>query len=131
MSEYTLKDALTAANPSNIADALRKVDLGQLLTPVSVTLALDTPSQTVLLDPPPLAACTITAQVVLGDDPGFYMCADSGSPFAAGVGSVGVCVRYASPDSLYFSSPVSQLVVNYLAAPKMPLDTEFAMTGIK
>lgn len=129
MSEYTLKDALTAANPSNISDALRMVDLGRLLQPVELFVP-GVATQTITLDPAPLSAAVISARVTAGNDPGVYVCTTVGGGQVAPIGGVGVAVLTDS-NTITFPSEVNDVVLSYIAAPKTPLDTEFAGTGIK
>lgn len=128
MPSQSLGDALTKANPNNLADALRLVNLGQLFAPVEVVLA-ETELGTVYLNPLPLCGSVITAVVTSGDHPGVYIVAKDVSPFAATPTSVGVARLYGDSRFITFPSAVWQVKLTYLAAPATPLDSSFAFAS--
>lgn len=130
MSQFTLADALSAANPSNIADALRKVDLAQLLTPQSRLITLPVAGQVVTLDPPALSAAGLVAYVPdgAGVDSGYYMATDAGAGLTATATRVGVAVLL-DPATLQFPSDVALVSVSYIAASKTALDVPFAFSA--
>lgn len=128
MAEFTLADALRTANPSNIADALRKVDLAQLLTPIETVVAGDG-TDTVVLDPAPLSAACVTAYIPGGggEYPGSYV-VTLGAPMAAGVSNVGVA-NLSDGNRLIFPGTVGSVAVSYVAGPKTPLAAPFAFSA--
>lgn len=129
MPSQSLGDALTKANPNNLADALRKVDLGRFFAPVAVTRTIDPVSATVVLDPPAMSpAAFVCYATVAGGNTGTYI-ATSGSVVAASASSVGACQMSADGTELTFPDDVSEIQLRYIAASATPLDSSFAFAS--
>lgn len=131
MADNTVGAALAAANPNTLADVLRKVDLAQVLTPRTVQIVGDGGSE-ITLDPPALAECSIVATIAdgLGDNPGTYIVAPSGSMMAAIDGSkIGLALLLNDGATLQFPGAVNVVTVSYIAAPKASMSAPFAMSA--
>lgn len=125
MAAFTLADALTAANPSNLADALRKVDLGQLLAPTVATIS-QASATTVVLDPPALCPAVVSARVTGGAAAqNVYICTDAGGTAVDGA----ICKLSADGTTLTFALAVTDVVVSYVPASKAPLSEAFAFAA--
>lgn len=125
MSSFTLADALTAANPSNMSDALRKVDLGQLLAPTVKTIS-QTSAVTVVLDPPALCPAVVSARVTAGAaGQNVYICTDAGGTAIDGA----ICKLSDDGATLTFALAVTDAVVSYVPRSKAPLSGDFAFTA--
>jgi len=130
----TLKATLDAANPNELADALRQVALGTLLTPVvydsASTYAGGAASATIALDPPALFVQSArvyssgTAASV-----GSYMVGDANATVSkpAGGASAGAGVAKLSADgaTLTFPNTVTRAVIQYLPLPATALTDAF------
>ena len=125
MAAFTLADALTAANPSNIADALRKVDLGALLAPTVATIT-QASATTVLLDPPALCPAVVSARVTAGTAAqNVYICTDAGGTAVDGA----ICKLSDDGATLTFAAAVTGAVVSYVPRSKAPLSETFAFAA--
>ena len=128
MAAFTLADALTAANPASIADALRKVDLGQLLAPTVQTIS-QASATAVTLDPPALCPAVVSARVTAGTAlAGVYRCTDAEGT-AVDSATLGVCKLSADGTTLTFAAAVTGVVVSYVPRSKAPLSESFAFAA--
>lgn len=126
MAQYTLADILTQANPNLISDALKKVNLGVMLTPVSETITLGAPATTLPLSVKSFSPGTMHVRVTAGVSLGKYVVSDAGG-IAVDVGAeIGVCKLAADGLSLEFASNVTSVLVSYLAASEIPLSSTFS-----
>lgn len=125
MSQFTLADALTAANPSNLSDALRKVDLGVMLAPTVKTIS-QASATTIVLDPPALCPAVVSARVTGGTaGQNVYICTDAGGTAVDGA----ICKLSADGVTLTFAAAVTDAVVSYVPRSKFPLESAFAFTA--
>lgn len=139
----TLKEVLTKADPNEITDALRKVDLGNLLQVKEYDTGTITAASVVPL--PEDALHVASARVVTsgtGASVGTYMVGDSavtpllppgGASTAVGIASAqGISAPGAAATnsgkitSVTFPNTVTRVVFRYIAAPKVALTTKFA-----
>ncbi len=115
----TLGATLDAANPVDVADALRKVKLGTLLTPTVYTSGTIDAIAAVPL--PSAALMVMSARVVTsgtGASVGTYIVADAGvtpllPPGGAGV-AVGIAALAADGTTVTFPNTVTSVVITYL-----------------
>lgn len=125
MAQFTLGTALTQANPNLLADALKKVNLGVMLTAVEETIT-QAAATTVALPKKSFGPGSMHVRVTGGVSLGKYVVSDSGG-VAVDVGAeVGVCLLSADGLSLVFASNVTDVIVSYLAASEIPLTDTFA-----
>ena len=128
---HTLKDALTKADPNQIADALRKVDLGNLLTVKeydtgtvsALTGGVVLPEKALMIQS--VRVVTATTGTIVGT----YVAADaSATKVTAGTGSaVGICRVDATGQTLTFTAAdVTRAIVRYIPAPAALLTDKFA-----
>lgn len=119
-STQTLKDMLNQSNPNDLADALKQVQLGDVLTPVehdtgtiSATATITLPGNGALLVQSARVVTSGTAASV-----GTYLVGDSGSTPAlpAGGASAGAGVASSSADgtTITFPNTVTRVVVKYI-----------------
>lgn len=128
MASFTLADALTAANPNNIADALRKVDLGQFFAPTVKTVS-QASATTIVLDPPALCPAVVSARVTGGTAlAGVYRCTDAGGT-AVDSATLGVCKLSADGVTLTFAAAVTDAVVSYVPRSKGDLSADYAFAA--
>lgn len=128
-SKETLGSVLTKANPNQIADALKGVNLGVMLTAVSETLTNPAPATTISLSKPSFGPGSMHVRVTTGVSVGKYVVSDAGG-VAVDVGlEVGVCKLNAAGTELEFASNVEEVIVSYLAASETSLDTLWPGSG--
>lgn len=129
MPSQSLGDALTKANPNNLADALRMVNLGQFFKPVAVTLTFPPGTIEVPLDPPALTpAAFVCYALVANSKTGTYI-ATSGNIVAASAADIGACQMSADGTTVLFPDEVSSVQLRYIAAPAKSLDSSFAFAS--
>lgn len=114
----TLASVLDQANPNSVADALRKVKLGTLLTPKQLDTGTITGIATVTLDPP--ALLVQSARVVTSGTAGSvgaYIVADASAtpavPAAANT-NPGVASLSADGVTLTFPNTITRAIVTYI-----------------
>jgi hypothetical protein len=137
----TLKDVLTKADPDNIADALRKVDLGNMLQAKEWDSGVITAAAAILL---PEGALAIQSVHVISSGTaasvGHYLPGNSAStpllPPGGANTAVGICSvqGIAAPGAgltgvgtitgVTLPNTVTRVVVRYIAAPKNALLTD-------
>lgn len=139
----TLQDTLTKADPNRIADALRKVDLGNMLQMKEYDTGTITAVAAVPL--PEDALAVLSARVVTSGTAasvGTYMVADSavtpllppgGASTAVGIASAqGITAPGAGLtaggyiSTVTFPNTVTRVVFRYIPAPKARLSSNFA-----
>lgn len=121
----SLADILTKADPNLIADALRKVNLGVMLAPVSETITLGAPATTLPLSVKSFGPGSMHVRVTAGVSVGKYVVTDSGGVVVDVGAEIGVCKLAADGLSLVFASNVTTVIVSYLAASESPLSAAF------
>lgn len=126
----TIKEVLTKASPNQIADALRKVDLGNMLTPVQYDTGTITAIAAVPI-PGNGALLVQSARVVTSGTAGSvgtYVAGDAGvtplTPAASTV--VGIAALAADGKSITFPSTVTRAIITYVPAPAAALTAKFA-----
>jgi hypothetical protein len=128
ISKETLGSVLSTSNPNQLADALKKVNLGVMLAPVEETIT-QAASTTVALSKKAFGPAMIHARVTGGVSVGKYVCSDSAG-IAVDVGAeIGVCKLAADGLSLVFASNVTACVVSYMAASEMSLSDIWSGSG--
>ena len=128
IAKETLASVLTRSNPNQIADALKKANLGLMLAPVEETIS-QAASTTVVLSKKAFGPAMVHARVTGGVSVGKYVVSDSGG-IAVDVGlEVGVCKLAADGLSLIFASNVTACVVSYIAASETALTTIWSGEG--
>jgi len=139
----TLKEILTKADPNQLADALRKVDLGNILQAKEWDSGTITASAAVLL--PEGALSIMSAHVITsgtGASVGHYLPGNSAStpllPPGGANTAVGICSvqGIAAPGAglttsgtitgVTFPNTVTRVVIRYVPAPKIALTAKFA-----
>lgn len=139
----TLATALDNADPNRLCDVLRKLKLGQMLTPLKVTLTPDSSQKTVTLDPPALMITSVRATKGAGGSQkaGEYIVQDaSGTAVDHGVGAnlPGSCKLSADGTTLTFAtnwsntlgaSPTDTCIVIYMPRSDTDITTEFEVQG--
>lgn len=124
----TLAGILDEADPNKIADALRKVKLGILLTPQNRTITQST-SVDVVLDPPALGPASITARVTTGTAlAGVYRVTDSGGTEVDSA-TLGVATLSDDGATLTFAAAVTGVVVDYIPRSESDITADFQQTG--
>jgi hypothetical protein len=121
----TLGNILTKADPNLISDALRKVNLGVMLAPVSETITLAAPATTLPLSVKSFGPGSMHVRVTAGVSVGKYVVTDSGGIVVNVGAEIGVCSLAADGLSLVFASNVTTVIVSYLAASESPLSDAF------
>lgn len=128
ISKETLGSVLSTSNPNQLADALKKVNLGVMLAPVEETIT-QSASTTVALSKKAFGPAMVHARVTGGVSVGKYVCSDSAG-IAVDVGTeIGVCKLAADGLSLEFASNVTACVVSYMAASEMSLSDIWSGSG--
>ena len=128
-AKETLGAVLSKANPNQLADALKKVDLGVMLAPVSTTITLAAPATTLPLPVKSFGPGSMHVRVTAGVSVGKYLVTDSAG-VAVNVGTeVGVCKLAADGLSLIFNANVTTVIVSYLAASATALDATWSGEG--
>lgn len=128
ISKETLGSVLSTSNPNQLADALKKVNLGVMLAPVEETIT-QSASTTVALSKKAFGPAMVHARVTGGASLGKYVCSDSAG-IAVDVGTeIGVCKLAADGLSLIFASNVTACVVSYMAASEMSLSDIWSGSG--
>jgi len=129
----TLKSVLDRADPNQIADALRQVKLGTILTPVS----LDTGDLTgvevnhIHLDPPALLVRSVrVVHTLTTDEPdiGEYLASDENATMSAAstANGPGVCKMDADGSKITFhNTVVRQAIIEYIPRPAVALTDVF------
>ena len=133
---YTLQKALDAANPSQIADALREIGLGTMLTPIKETITLGSvrnhihllsdsvaklPAQQILM-------CRVSDVTGGAGAVGVRVVSDS-TPAAPGATGPGIITLSADGDIITFENTVLAVVVWWLPMPKTATSAHFAPTA--
>jgi hypothetical protein len=116
----TLKQALDDANPANLADALAKVKIGTLLTPVTATVTISPANASITLP----AYLAIQSIQVTGVGTGAL-----GARFLGGLTATpsATVVRIAPLTGIAtFEGTVTDVEVTYLPAPDTALTAAFA-----
>lgn len=113
----TLAGVLDKADPNLLADALRKIALGTLLTPTKKTITLGTVSATVPLSPPALVVTALRVSDVSGGTgaAGPRHVTDAGGT-AGAPGATGPGIALLSDDgaTLTFEGTVKAIVIEYV-----------------
>jgi len=139
-SVQTLKSVLSKATPGVLADALQKVDLGNMMSAKVYTSGSITATATITL---PEKALFIQSVRVLASGTaasvGTYMVADNGVTPLLPPGGASAAVGIAQASAISSSAPyiasvllpntVTSVVVVYVPAPAVALTAEFAPTG--
>jgi hypothetical protein len=126
-ANQTLAGALDQADPNKVADALRQVKLGTLLTPTKQTIS-QTSAVTVALTPPALVIHTVrvTGGTALA---GIYQVADTDATEVDSA-TLGVCTLSDDGATLTFAAAVTDLVVIYVPRSDADLTADFPTTGV-
>jgi len=127
----TLSDVLTKADPNELADALRKVNLGNMLqVKILDTGAIAAAGSVVLPEP---ALHVISARIVTATTAskvGTYMVTNdtSATKLTAGTsGAVGIATLATDLKTIAFEAvDATRVVVAYIPAPAIALSTKFA-----
>lgn len=121
----TLGNILTKADPNLISDALRKVNLGVLLTKQVETLT--GVANTVVLSKPAYSGCSVICHVSAGAvGAGVYVCGSTGTAIPAVEGaSLGFARLDTDGKTLIFAGGVITATVEYMAASEVPLSDPF------
>jgi len=128
----TLKDELDLANPNTLADALRQVAVGSLLTPVGgAEVTLGALASTVTLDPPALAILSLEVTDVTAGSGAvgarIISSLPAVAPHAAGV--PGVANLSADGATLTFEGTILKYKCTYLPKPATDLDDNFVSSA--
>lgn len=124
----TLAGILDEADPNSIADALRKVKLGQLLTPQTRAIS-QTSNVAVTLDPPAQGPASLTVRVTAGTAlAGVYRATDSGGT-AVDSATLGVATLSDDGATLTFAAAVTDVVVDYVPRSDSDILGDFQQTG--
>lgn len=126
MATRTLKDELTRADPNNLADALRKVNLGTLLEVVEYDTGTITAAASITL-PGEGALCVQSVRVVTGTAAvGERVLGDSGTtPAQFGTSGVYKCSVSADGKTITFEANVTRVFVRYVRKPATALTSAF------
>ena len=135
---YTLQKALDAANPSQIADALREIGLGTMLTPIKETITLGSVRNHIHLlsdSSAKLAAqqilmCRVSDVTGGAGAVGVRVIGDaSATPADPGATGPGIASLSADGDIITFEGTVLAVVVWWLPVPKIATTAHFAPTA--
>jgi len=133
-ADYTVKNALDDAEPNQIADALRKVALGTVLTPIIETITLASVRNHVhlLTDTVAKKAALVVQAVEVTNvaggaaDLGVRLVAPSGAtPAAKGAKACGVATLSDDGDIITFEGTVKAIKVKYIPMPATALTDKF------
>lgn len=128
-ADKTLADVVDDANPNNLADALRLVKMGQMMTPQkrAISQASDTD---VILDPPALGPASVTARVTGGAAlAGVYRATDEGGT-PVDSATLGVATLSADGTTLTFAAALTDVVVDYIPRSDSDINGDFNETGL-
>ena len=128
ISKDTLGSVLSTSNPNQLADALKKVNLGVMLAPVEATIT-QSASTTVALPKKAFGPGSMHVRVTAGVSVGKYVVTDSGGIVVNVGAEIGVCKLAADGLSLVFASNVTACIVSYLAASESPLSDIWSGSG--
>lgn len=122
----TLAGILDEADPNKISDALRKVKLGQLLSPVKQTIS-QADVVTVPLSPPALVihSVRVTGGTALA---GVYQVTDTDGT-EVNSATLGVCTLSDDGALLTFAAALTDLVVIYIPRSDADMTADFQQTG--
>jgi hypothetical protein len=129
-SKDTLKVVLDRAHPATLADALAKVDLGTVLTPIVLDTGVITASATITLSPPALLvqSARIVSSGTAGSV-GSYLLSDTGAVMAIPAGGAnltpGVGRISADGATVTFPNTVTQAVIQYIPRSATDLASQF------
>lgn len=129
--QLTLQQALSDADPDKIADALRQVDLGNMLTKVDETITPAAVSATITLSQPALMiqSVRVTSNAGGTGTTGTFYVGDAGAtPSAAASGKNGLCSLSADGTTLTFEGTVAACRIVYIPQSETPLTNNFAQT---
>lgn len=128
----TLQQTLDVANPVDLADALRKVKLGTLLTPTVYTSGTIGAIAAVPLPVAQPALVVMSARVLASGTAasvGTYMVGDAGStptlPTGGASAGVGIASLSADGSTITFPNTVTSVVVQYLPRSAAPITGGF------
>lgn len=123
----TIAGALDQADPNMLADLLRLVKLGTLLTPVKQTISQSS-AVTVTLDPPALSVTTlrVTGGTVTS---GIYQVADEAATEVDSA-TLGVASLNDEGDTLTFAAAITDLIVQYIPRSYTDVTGDFPGTGV-
>jgi hypothetical protein len=135
VAAFTLKDALDAANPSQIASALRKIKLGTMLTPIQETITLGTVRNHIHLLTDSVAkkaalqilSCRVSDVTGGAGAVGARVVADA-TPAAPGASGPGIVTLSADGDIITFEGTILAAVVWWLPMPDHALTVDYAPT---
>lgn len=118
----TLGSILSKADPNLLADALRKVNLGVMLSPVVKTITQSS-AVTMTLSPPALCPAVVSVRVTGGASAAnVYIVTDSGGTAVDGA----ICKLSADGATLTFALGVTSAVVSYVPRSESDLAAPFA-----
>lgn len=127
----TLGEVLTKADPNQIADALRKVDLGNMLQAKEYDTGTITAAASI--DLPERALVVQSARIVTSGTAGSvgsYMCSDVNAVMAIPAGGAnltpGVARISADGKTITFPNTITRAIVRYIPAPETLLTAKFA-----
>jgi len=133
-TNYTIQNALDNADPDEISDALRKVALGALMTPIieTITLAVEAAAFDLSVDSVAKKAALLVQAVEITNagigtaDVGPRLVAPSGAtPAAAGVLGCGVCTVSDDGKVLTFEGTALAIKVAWIPMPNEELTDRF------
>lgn len=138
-SKETIKTALDKANPQVLADLLRLIKKGTMMTPIKETITLASVSATIDLTVKSAAGLaadrirTLRVSDVTGGTSarvGSYVVTDaSGTPLDPQADSPGVCTLSDDGKTLTFAGTVKAIVITYYPVPYTALSTLFPTSG--
>ena len=137
VAAFTLKDALDAANPSQIADALRTIKLGTMLTPIQETITLSSVRNHIHLLTDSVAkkaalqvlACRVSDVTGGAGAVGARVIADAAAtPAAPGATGPGIVTLSTDGDIITFEGTILAAVVWWLPLPDKALTVDYAPT---
>ncbi len=124
----TLQKELNDANPGTVADCLRQMQLGDMLTPTVYTSGTITGIAAVPL--PSAALIVMSARVVTsatGASVGTYICADAGVtpllPPGGASAAVGIAALAADGTTITFPNTVTSVVITYMPRSAVAMST--------
>ena len=124
----TVKDALDQADPNQLPDALSKVKLGTLLTPINKHFTALASVDTLTLDPPALYVESVRVVDGGGTGEGSYLTSDDDATAsdASNLNGPGVCKISDDGATLTFASAVIvEAIVQYIPKPDTDLTDIF------
>jgi hypothetical protein len=124
-ADKTLTDVVNDANPNNVNDAFRRMQLGDILTPQKRAIS-QAAAAVVVLDPPAQGMATTYANVTAGAAAaGVRTIADDTEAPSATLATL-------SDDgtTLTFEANVTDVVVDYIPRSAVDMSSDFAVTGL-